>query len=94
MSNYNEEELLNFLMTSEFNEGFTPEQYKFFLIKFRNFYRIVSCSVEYSRERMSHAIQEKEQIEQILIKNSEEFNIEKSNLINKLYNIKTKKLTL
>lgn len=36
-----EDEILNYLMTSEFQEGLTPEEFKFLLKKFRNFYRVL-----------------------------------------------------
>lgn len=48
MMNLSEEEILNFLMTSEFNEGLTPEEFKFLLKKFRNFYRVLRGRFENS----------------------------------------------
>ena len=35
-----DEEILNYLMTSEFTEGLTPDEFKFLLYKFRYFYRL------------------------------------------------------
>jgi hypothetical protein len=40
MNYLSEEEILNYLMTSDFNEGLTPDELIFLLLKFRNFYRI------------------------------------------------------
>jgi hypothetical protein len=34
-----EKEILDYLMTSDFNEGLTKEESKFLLLKYRNFYR-------------------------------------------------------
>lgn len=35
-----EDEVLNYLMTSDFNEGLSPDEFIFLLRKFRNFYRV------------------------------------------------------
>ena len=37
----NEREILDYLMTSDFNEGLTHEESRFLLLKFRHFYRIL-----------------------------------------------------
>ncbi len=37
----NEREILDYLMTSDFNEGLTHEESRFLLMKFRAFYRVV-----------------------------------------------------
>ena len=42
VNNLLEDEILNYLMTSDFNEGLTPDEFKLLLFKFRNFYRIFS----------------------------------------------------
>lgn len=39
MKELNDEELLEILMTSEFNDELTPDEFRFLLFKFRNFYR-------------------------------------------------------
>jgi len=36
-----DEQILEYLMTSEFIEGYKPEEYKFLLHKFRYFYRLL-----------------------------------------------------
>lgn len=46
MSELTEMEILDYLMTSEFNEGLTPDEFKFLLFKFRNFYRIATGNVD------------------------------------------------
>jgi len=91
--NLSETDLLDYLMTSEFDEGLSPEEMKFLLIKFRNFYRIVSCSVELSRERAKQAMIEKDEILSFSNLKVEEANNQKSELINKLNRILNKKLS-
>jgi len=41
MQELSDEQLLEYLMTSEFIENYKPEEYKFLLHKFRYFYRIL-----------------------------------------------------
>lgn len=53
-----EDEILDFLMTSDFNEGLNLDELKFLLMKFRNFYRISSCSIAHFKERMESSIEE------------------------------------
>ena len=42
MRNWDDERILNYLMTSDFNDSVSPEDMKYLLSKFRYFYRIVS----------------------------------------------------
>ena len=42
MKKWSEEEFLNYLLTSDFDENHSPEDLKFLLKKFRNFYRIAA----------------------------------------------------
>lgn len=53
-----EDEILDFLMTSDFNEGLNLDELKFLLMKFRNFYRISSCSIVHFKERMELSLEE------------------------------------
>ena len=48
-----EDEILNYLMTSDFNEGLTPEEYKLLLRKFRNFYRVLRGKYDNSLSEIS-----------------------------------------
>lgn len=41
INNYTDEELLEFLMTSDFNEKYTEKELKYLLIKYRYFYRLL-----------------------------------------------------
>ena len=47
ISELSDKEVLNFLMTSEFNEGsYSPEEFKYLLKKWRYFYRILNGKSE------------------------------------------------
>lgn len=39
-------QILEFLMTSDFNENLSPDETRFLLLKFRNFYRVVASKNE------------------------------------------------
>ncbi len=87
------EDLLDFLMTSEFHENYSPEELKFLLTKWRYFYRLLHG--KYERVKID-SIGEIEKIQQ----NLDISNIEKSKLLieilnkdNEIATIKNRKLT-
>lgn len=41
ISELNEEEILDFLMTSDFEGEFKPDEFKYFLLKWRYYYRVL-----------------------------------------------------
>jgi len=88
-----ETEILEYLMSSEFEEGLTPDEFKFLLKKFRNFYRVVSCSVANHKERMERALLDVESIKSEMTKKDNEFEIEKLELETRYNNLVEKKLT-
>lgn len=80
MKELNDEDLLEFLMNSEFSEEYKPEEFRFLLHKFRYFYRVL-----YGRQ--SNIIGQKQlEIENLnrdinfLKKNIENISIEKARL--------------
>ncbi len=46
MSYLNEKEIIDYLMTSDFNEGLTQEESRFLLLKFRYHYRLLFARTE------------------------------------------------
>jgi hypothetical protein len=87
-----ETEMLDYLMSSEFEEGLTPDEFKFLLKKFRNFYRLVSCSVANHKERMERALLDLESIKKEIITKEDNFEIIKSDLEKKYDSIIQRKL--
>jgi hypothetical protein len=79
VNNLSEEEILDYLMTSDFNEGLTPEEFKLLLFKFRNFYRIFSGRNELL----------KSDIEKIS-RNFDEFKVHKENEVNNVLSQKAR----
>ena len=88
------ERLLNYLMTSDYEEGLSYSDFKHLLLSFRKFYRNISAK----NDSLIVEIAKKNQdiINNILIYTSEvdKLNIEKANLENELHFInKSRKLT-
>jgi len=68
MKNWSDKKILDYLMTSDFDDNLSPEELKHLIIKFRNFYRIVSSrstSIEIEKKRFDFEIEnlKKNQIE-------------------------------
>ena len=58
VNNLTEEDILHYLMTSDFTEGLTPDEFKFLLTKFRNFYRVSNGKNELLKNEMEMKIKE------------------------------------
>ena len=94
MKNWTDEKILDYLMSSDYEENLSPEDLKFLLFKFKYYYRIVSG-------RTNNLVAEREQVINQLILSIEQKEIELKNLIQQNYSIKleydmliNKKLTL
>lgn len=93
ISEMNEEEMLEFLMTSEFDGDYSPSELKSLLVKWRYFYRILYGKMERNRDIKDFEIKKhsdeifalKRQLDQSLFEN-----INKENIINSL---KSRKLS-
>ena len=94
ISELKDEEILDFLMTSDFHEYYKQSEFKYLLTKFRYFYRIISdrnrnniYDSEFREKKMIEEIERlKEEISQHQISNAE--------IQNKLDLMRNKKLTL
>jgi predicted RNase H-like nuclease (RuvC/YqgF family) len=96
MSKLSDEEILDFLMTSDYNEGLTLNELKFLLMKFRNFYRVLSSTVSSYIDRIETLESQNKEI--VLELNISKKNIDSilrklENDQNKLKNILSKKLS-
>lgn len=81
VQDFSDKDILNYLMVSEFNEGLTPDEFKFLLYKFRYLYRLShgkTESLKYDIEKLSadnYSITETNKV-QISGLNQEKQNIE------------------
>jgi hypothetical protein len=60
MKNWDDERILEYLMTSEFEDNLSPEDLKFLLWKFRYFYRVISTrsnNIEMEKKRFDFEIE-------------------------------------
>jgi len=79
ISNLDNGEILDFLMTSDFEGDYKPEELKYLLIKWRYFYRLLNgkydllkTDSEFDLKKSKEEISSKEQmIKQILVENAE-----------------------
>jgi hypothetical protein len=95
ISELTEDELFQILMTSDFVDNLRPEEYKYLLFKFRNFYKILLAKLERYQEQKEMTIKHlNSQVENL---SQEKFNTEVrlANLENETLEFKKpRKLTL
>jgi hypothetical protein len=93
ISNLDNKEILDFLMTSDFDGDYKPEELKYLLIKWRYFYRLlngkyelIKTDSEFDLKKSKEEIAIKDQnINQILVENAE--------LKNKINTLKNRELS-
>ena len=93
MRDFSDVDILNYLMISEFNEGLSPEEFKFLLYKFRYYYRLTYGKNETMKaeiEKLKSDILDKDNINKINLNN---LNSEKAALEEKYNQLLNKKLT-
>jgi len=56
ISELNDEEILDFLMTSDFEQDYKPEEFKYLLYKWRFFYRILNGRFSLEKTNSSYEI--------------------------------------
>jgi len=89
ISELSDEDVLNFLMTSEFTDDYSPAELKYLLVKWRYFYRLSQGRNEQIRVKSEGDIQELENQKTILNNTISQLSLrvlEKDNLINSLRN--------
>ena len=90
MQELSDNDILSYLMSSEINEGFTSEEFKFLLFKFRYFYRLTHSkneSLKYQIDNLANEINSLSEQKKIEIKNlisqNQQLEIKYNSLINK-----------
>ena len=74
ISELNDEDILNFLMTSEFEGDYSPEELKYLLVKWRYFFRLFQGRNEQTKMSLEDTILKIE--EQLEIKKKSEFDLQ------------------
>jgi hypothetical protein len=94
ISELSDEDVLNFLMTSEFTDDYSPAELKYLLVKWRYFYRLSQGRNEQIKTKGEGDIQQLENEKEILNNTISQLSfriIDKDKLINSL---KDRKLTI
>ena len=94
ITNLNDKDTLEYLMTSEFEEGLTPDEMKFLLSKYRYFYRLLSGKNERISDDIKFIKNEMDNIQIFYNKKIDQILSEKAIISNELSNYKSHKLTL
>jgi len=93
MNNLSTEEILNYLMTSDFNEGLNPDEYRFLLLQFRNYYRVMSGRNELLKSDIISKSEKIKEIEDLKRKEIDNTLSQKADLENQISQLKNRKLS-
>jgi hypothetical protein len=93
LKNFTEEDIMNYLMTSDFNEGLTPDEFKFLLLKFRNFYRISNGKSQFLKGEVESKEKELNSVKQHTQEEISKFKSETEHAQTQLKNLLEKKLS-
>jgi len=93
VNNLREDEILDYLMTSDFNEGLTPDELRFLLFKFRNFYRGMAGGLSHQKQRMEETIKTSKMSVENMEKKVSEIMTENDRLEQKYNSLVSKKLS-
>ena len=74
ISELNDEDILNFLMTSDFEGDYSPEELKYLLVKWRYFFRLFQGRSEQSKMSLEDNLLKVE--EQLEVKKKSEFDLQ------------------
>lgn len=94
ISELNDEEILDFLMTSDFDEDYKPEELKYLLHKFRYFYRSLYTRSKNSSDDSEFILKKLNEELDFLQKNKIIYQKEVADRQNEIDLLKNKKLTL
>lgn len=94
MNELSDDEILQFLMTSDLNERFRPEEYKFLIFKYRDFYKILHGKYQLHKIQSEKIISDLQNSNQQFRSQITDFEVQKNIAINELESIpKERKLT-
>jgi hypothetical protein len=90
---FSETDILNYLMSSEFNEGLSPDEFKFLLYKFRYNYRLIYAKNESMSTKLEKALMDLGATKFNFEKNINNLNSEKVEAEKKFEVLKNRKLS-
>jgi hypothetical protein len=88
-----DEEILDFLMTSEFEDNYKPEELKYLLHKFRYFYRVMNGKYDQVKLQSETEVKKLTDIGESKKLRIENMMVEIANLQNTISSLKSRKLS-
>lgn len=88
-----DEDILEYLMTSDFIENYKPEEYKRFLFKFRDFYKLLYNNYKNYKSEKENLFNIKESLIDSLNKEIYKTKVINSELKNEIDQLKSRKLS-
>lgn len=88
-----EQDIKDYLMTSDFNEGLTEDESKFLLLKYRSFYRVTYSTNEHLKDTVDQLTLKLNDKEKELNRITEECRVIKEDLKLQLQTEKSRKLS-
>lgn len=88
-----EKDILDYLMTSDFNEGLNQDESRFLLLKYKNFYRAIYAKNEQLKSQLDESTMILNKIENELNSIKNEYKSVKKDLESKLDKERSRKLT-
>ena len=93
VSELSETEILDYLMTSDFEEGLTSEEFKFLLLKFRHYYKKVYCGYTTEKDKIDSIRRNSEESQKIFEHRLQDSINQKKELENKFSEVINRKLS-
>jgi hypothetical protein len=94
ISELNDEEILDFLMNSDFDGDFKPEEYKYLLHKWKYFYRVLHGRYELSKVNHDGEIRQLISDKETMSKSLYDVQVESAQKEDMINSMKSRKLTL
>jgi len=89
----NDEEILDLLMTSEFENNLSPAEFKYLLKKWRYFYRYQSGMFDRTKDDLTYSIKTLNDELEAIKKQNYDLMVESAQKDDKILNLKNRKLT-
>lgn len=93
ISELSDEEMLDFLMTSEFEGDISPAEFKHLLVRWRYFYRLLHGKLERTKEDLQHDLVQARNIAEGLESANFDLKVKVAQRDDKIHFMKNRKLT-
>ena len=94
ISELSDEDMLEFLMTSEFEGDISPSEFKGMLLKWRYFYRVLHGRLERTRDDLSHEASHAKLMAEGLVSENYQLKVKNAQKQDQINLMKNRKLTL